>query len=553
MIEKVSGNSQQFPFQTIGDYQRFFQSESVRRVMEENQNLKFELEAVQESIAQIYIDIDNLGWTEIGQTADRKWDIDWTRLERARNFARLMYIQNPMVNRAVEVQKLYVWALGWELKANDTIIKEVLTGFLTDPKNECEFSLTALMDKEVNLRTTGDLFFIFFVNQTTGRVRVRTVDYEQITDVYRNPNDPKEVWWYKRKFVLVEDGQEKTQVVWHPDWEYNPARGRRADPRNRPNYSPEPRETLDESRPIFHVKVGGFDNMKFGFPEVYSILTWAKAYKKFLENWATLMQSYAVVAMQIINQSKAGAAAAKDKLNTKLSTNGIIGDGNPPPSTGAWASFVGGGELKAVRTSGATTSASEAHPLALMIASGAGIPITFFGEADVGNMATATTLDRPTELKFVCRQTQWSTWLIKILRFVLMHSAKAPNGKLSQAGVKYNELIDSEDGSVYPEVLYPTEMDSEIQIDFPDITEPNATERVRALAMGVTMMGKPMTDVVPDARMVCLWLLKAIGIKQPEKLVNMWYPPDQMTKPSTLNPEPANGLGLAPEEGDDAD
>jgi hypothetical protein len=524
------------PFETITWERDHNTNEAMAKLVELNDHLAGEVGLLRESISRIYIDIDNLGWSEFSK-GNNNWDFDFTKLSAARSMSRLMYLQNPMVRRSVEVQQLYVWALGYTLMTNNEVIRGVLEGFLNDPKNNVEFSHTALTEKEIDLRTIGDIFLMYFITPSTGRVRVRSIDYEQIVDVYRNPKDPKEVWFYKRSYTLKQGSNNpKTVIVWYPDWKFKPQV--RPDPREGRND-----ETVDWDTPISHIRVGGFSNMKFGFPEIYSILTWAKAYKRFLENWSTLMESYAVVAMQIVNQTKSGVAKAKSQLGSKPSTNGIIGDGNPPPGVASWAAFSGGGELKAVRTSGATTGAGEGHPLALMIAAGSGIPITFYGEADVGSMATATTLDRPTELKFVYRQKQWSEWMGDIFHFVLMQSAMAPEGVLRQAGVIVERELDIE-GTYLDTMIWPASMDPHVHVTFPDITEPNATERVRALVMGITMMGKPMTDIIPDARVICQMLLRALGVKDAERLVNAWYPvTDKKTLPTSLNPEPANGLG----------
>ena len=341
---------------------------------------------------------------------------------------------------------------------------------------------------------------------------------------------------------MVDD---KTLTVWHPDWQYRPLK-RSVDPRD------EKDETIDWDRPMSQIKVGGFDNMKFGYPEIHSILNWALAYKKFLENWCTLMESYAVVAMQVIQQSKKGVAATKDKMYGKTMSNGMIGDTAPH---GQWASMSGNVRLEAVRTAGATTDATEGAPVAKMISAGSGLPITFYGDADVGNMATAATLDRPTELKMVFRQTQWKQWLGKILEFAAFWAAYAPEGPLRAMGVVGELIPELIDDSFVVRVTYPPSIDPSMTVTFPDITEPNATERVRALVMAVTMMGKQMTSIITDARTVALLVVRALGLREGEQLVDLWYPPGQPLKdPVDLNPEPATGLpfGGGEKESDEA-
>lgn len=521
------------PFHTI-TYERELKNLLSKSRVEELENQVEILKENLSELAQYRLSIDEQGWQRLG-TDGEEWDFSYEDVKKARSLARLMYLQNPMVRRSVEVQKLYVWALGYKIEAADPNVKLLLDGFVEDAKNVCEMGLEALAQHEVTLQVNGDKYFMYFIDRDTGRVRIRSVDCDQITNIYRNPDDQREVWYYRRTFVV----NNKTKHVWHRDWEYRPL-GMGVDPRDNKN---DPNEDINDEIPMSQIKVGGLDSMKFGFPEIHPILNWALAYKKFLENWSTMMESYAVVAMQLIKQSKAGVAAAKDKLGSNP-TNGLIGDANPPPGVGSWAAMAGGGKLEAVRTAGATTAAKEGHPLALMIAAGAGIPITFYGEADVGNMATAATLDRPTELKMVFRQTQWAIWLSKIFKFVILQSALAKGGLMRTVGVTVKMFPDKVEGCYVPQISYPSGMDPKFSIEFPDITEPNATERVRAVVMAVTMMGKPVTSIFPDTRLVALLVAKALGLKNPEAIVEMCYPAGQdVPEIQDINPEPTTGLG----------
>jgi hypothetical protein len=526
------------PFQTV-TYMREHAKDALQI---QNEILVNQVDMLKESLVEIQLAIDSTGWSKDGKL--EQWDFSWEHVKKARAFARNMFIQNPMVKRAVEVQQLYVWALGFKIETRNPVIEEVINEFIEDLKNQVELSQTALMEKEVNLQVNGNIYWIYFVNRDTGTVRVRTINVDQVVDIYTNPLDSKEVWFYKRQYY---EGS-VLKVAWHPDWDFHPNQKQKPDPtEGRRN------ETVYWGTPMSQIKTGGLPDQKYGFPEIHSILAWARAYTKFLENWSTLMESYAVVAMQIIRQSNKGVAAAKDKLASKPSA-GVIGDSNPPPGVGSWAAMSGQVELKAVKTSGATTDAVEGQPLAKMIAAGAGLPITFFGDADIGNRATAATLDRPTELKMVFRQNQWANWLIKMFRFVLLQSASAEGGKMSLAGVTVEKVIDISDGSKVFRVIYPEGMDSSINIEFPDITEPNATERVRAIVMAVTMMGKPMTSIFPNARDVALLVARALGLKNPEALVDMWYPPGQVVPEiQDLNPEIKPPMGAGGEEADNVE
>lgn len=396
------------PFRTV-TYER---EQAVQREREYAEAALAVAQTIQENLSLLQLRTDELGWMRVNGTGMENWQVDREFLRRMISFARLMSIQNPMIKRAVELQQLYVWALGAEFTSEHADIHEWVLNFLADSKNKVELSLPQLVEKEATLMRSGNLFWMFFINKNTGAVRVRTIPVDQIEDIYLNPIDAKEPIYYKRVYSI----NNEQRVVWHPDFRYMPLKGKRIDPTNGSDT-----ETVDLNHPIFHIKTGSLEETKFGFPEVFSALPWASAYKSFLENWSTMMEAYARFAMQMSGMTNTQQAAAKSKLGTSMS-RGAIGESNPPPNIASFLAMSPGVEVKAVKTAGATTPAEDGRPLALMIAAGLGFPITFFGDADVGNLATAQTLDRPTELKMVYRQSLWGSWLGDILDFALTPS-----------------------------------------------------------------------------------------------------------------------------------
>jgi hypothetical protein len=71
-----------------------------------------------------------------------------------------------------------------------------------------------------------------------------------------------------------------------------------------------------------------------------------------------------------------------------------------------------------------------------MAAAATGLPETFFGDASTGSLATAVSLDRPTELKFREIQQRWIETLTRILEYVLMVAGQTPGTKMREARAK---------------------------------------------------------------------------------------------------------------------
>jgi hypothetical protein len=525
------------PFQTV-TYERQMSEASDNRDQIIN-SLSETVSILREDIAALQIMIDNQGWMSVNQM-EGKDDFPRDFLTRSIDFAKNMYIFNPMVKRAVEVKQLYIWALGFSIHSDNPVLQQFAKDFLSSPRNEVEFNLDGLSEKEAVLNYSGNLFLAFFTNRTTGEVRVRSISTSDIGEIYTNPMDKKEPWYYKR--AIPSTNPAEAQFEWHPDFRYYPLKRPDSLETNGKRYP------IRWDVPIFHIKTGGVDGMRWGFPEIFSSLPWASTYKKFLENWSVIMESYAKVSMQMARTEKAKDPGSRTKLQAQTMQQQIIGERNGTADVGKW--LLGGVELKAVKTAGQTTSAEEGRPLSLMVAAGTGLPITFFGDVDVGNFATASTLDRPTELLMVRRQGSWRAWMGKVFEYAMIRSALAPRGVLRQAGFRVLETINPIDECREYRLLPPEGSTSEVMMKFPDIIERNATERIRSLVMGVTLMGKKISNVVPDLRYVTRKMLEAFGEPPQfiEELMSRWESEgmfgDKM--PEDVNPEepqPVGGFG----------
>jgi hypothetical protein len=258
---------------------------------------------------------------------------------------------------------------------------------------------------------------------------------------------------------------------------------------------------------------------------LFSALPWATAYKKILENFATILAAHARFAMQITGLGgKKGIAATKTKLNTAMS-NADYSDNNPPPNTAAWAFFSGSGKMQPVKTAGSTTAPDEARELQLMVAAGTDMPIHFFGDSDIGNYATSSTLDRPTELKMIARQKMWADVIFRICEKLKEWSAVAPQGVLNKAGYGAGKDFDYFDGTKTVTVTPPEGKTVTQTIKFHNILERSVVDRVRAAVQAITLGGSPAEGIFPERSYAYKMLLVALDVEEEEadKIVKQHY------------------------------
>lgn len=491
-------------------------AESLSRVSESVEETM--VRAAEASLADIELAVDDAGWRDM-QSPYGRWNFSRQFIRKACALARVMYIINPLIKRAVTVQELYVWGLGVTIKATNPVVEGVLQAFFADPKNQRVIGET-WAERERDQRIDGNTFFCFHLNRKNGTARVRMIPVDEVEDIVCNPEDAQEPWFYRRVPIMTgERGVEPIpngKAVYYPDIDYNPAQ-RQVLVNNIP---------VEWNARVIHVKTGGLSTMRFGLPELYSALNWATAYKRILENFASILQAYARVAMKIAGLPGAkGVAAAKSKLNTGLSSmQAGRGDTNPPTNVASWMVQSGNVDIAPIKTANSTTGPDEARALRSMVAAGSDTPEHFFGDSDVGNFATSTTLDRPTELKMIARQTMWRNVILDMCRNLIIWSAKAPHGTLRQAGYAYSQERDKFDNTLIPTVVPPPDVDMHIEVAFPNILQREVTDRVRALVMAATLGGRPAEGLFPDRAYLFKLMVEALGEKDADYQMRLYYP-----------------------------
>lgn len=490
------------------------------------------LELYQERMAELRhsLAMDEMGWRPLGSDSQNELPAD--KLADIMEEARAYWTKNPLIKRATYIQSTYVFGQGMTVVGRHPEVNKVIQRFMDDPKNKAELtSHQARVQKEGELQLFANIFFAFFVHTSTGHVRVRTIPPAEIVagDIISNPDDAKEPWYYKRvrtrKTFNLERGQYELQqeTVYYPDWRYNPSGGH---PLSIGGHRV-------ENVPVYHVAVNKLSDMKFGVSEVYAAFDWAKAYNGFLSDWAKIVRSYARFAWNYVTKGggKAVRQAAEKLRNVFVGRPGAQGTSTESEAGKVFVAGGGedGGKLEPIKTQGATTKAEDGRRLLLMVSAATGIFEHYFGDPSTGNLATAKSMERPMELKFLDRQTFWRDIFLDILNFVIDQAAKAPGGPLKgvvQANEYGEEVVilapdpnehtpqGSDDGEP---------MDRHIDVMFPSILEKDVLARVEAIIKAATLDGKAPAGNI-DLKTITRLLFVALGEDNVDQLLEQLFP-----------------------------
>jgi hypothetical protein len=493
----------------------------LKKMVEMVRALENNEELFTERIAELEFALEDADWLKLSMESEKEFSRQG--IDNINQLARLSWLKNPLIRRAVLTQANYVFGQGINLNSDNEQVDAVIQKFLDDPKNKVELTDHAqLMIKEQELQLFSNIFFVFFTDRKTGRVRVRTIPVDEVRQIITDPDDNKTPLYYKRVYVPQEfdprtgetrPGTEK--IIYYRDWK-----------NTKQTIVFGKDQKTDAS--VYHVKVNALTDMKFGVSEVYSALDWSSAHKGFLEDWTTIVKAYARFAWRLTSKTRAGQAAAKQKLSTTLdSTSGK--EDNPTPSAGSILAEVEGGvKMDPIKTAGATTAADDGDKLIHMVSAATGIFYHYLvGDPSTGNLATAKAMEYPMQLQFKNRQGLWETVLKNILEFVTLQSVKAPVG-IMKGTIERDE---------YGEEIIKLEGDEEMSmnISFPDILEKDLTERIDAIIKAATLDGK--TPKYIEKETLLRMLLETLGYTDVDEMIEEMWPdglPEDEPEPEPL-------------------
>jgi len=469
------------------------------------------IELLQEGIADLELALEDQGWDRLVGAGETEFSRDG--LARAAKVARVLSVAHPLIKRGLVLRHSYVWGQGVQVQAradgNDGAqdVNAVVQAFLDDPGNLAAFTgAQAREELERALGTDGNVFLACFTNPRTGFVQVRSLPFDEITDVICNPDDRDDPWFYRRQWsqravdMSTMSTRTESRVAYYPAVGYRPAA--------RP-------KTLDGApilwdSPVVHVSVNRLDGWQFGIGDAYAAVVFARLYRDFLVDWATLIKSLSQIAWRAT-----GKGSRTQKMRQALTRRPA---GTPPAAN---PNNVGGTvvldestKLEAVSKSGATIDSESGRPLAAMIAAALGVPVTMLlaDPGTTGARATAETLDQPTKLEMGGRRTLWAATLTRVLDYVIREAVRAPQGPLKGT-------LPRDKATGRETLVLAQDTDATVEVTWPNFDDVDIGVLVNAL------VAADGTGKFPPEETVKL-LLRAFGVKDIDEILEDFFDED---------------------------
>lgn len=493
----------------------------------------------------------SLSWLEFS-----RWGIQQIIL-----ISRLYYIKNPICRRLIDICALYVFGRGFEISSTDETANEVIKDFLA--RNVKVLGQAACTNHERRKAYDGNLFFALTPDKLDkGLTSIRLIDATEIQDIITNPDDVEEPWFYRR--VWTQNVLDPTSGVqsrqsaeaWYPAMNHEPAA-------KLPKIQAVP---INWDVVIYHRATGTVGNWRFGCPWIYPALDWMKQARKFLEACATRNAALAQFAM--ILTTKGGQQAlqgAKQQLGTQIGPPSSLWDENPTAVDGSTFASGPGTTLKAFDTGGGPDP-EKVRQYKLMACMVAGVPETFLGDVATGNLATAQSLDRPTEHVFLEKQEIWREDFLAICTYVLRVSSGAASGVLREAKGREKLRVVEARRKYLPNGYWVYEAEKqekgaekkrrnaenpntiELKVTFPAIREGDQVQLMEALVAAATAGNAQGEFVGIDQKAFTRRAYEIVGIEDGDELTEAQYPeasydPERKDEPE---PEPMPQPGAVP-------
>lgn len=354
----------------------------------------FQRELLEEKLSGLDLQLDHLGWNDVYGYSDDGPDLSDVKAisKQVRNAT----ARNVWVKNGWKLRYNYVFSGGIHydnipgLDQEGRGARPVHVRAINDPVNRQNFFGRGAWERcEGSLYADG---LALYIGEDVGRdKKISEFPLSQVTGTYTNPDDPSEVWAYRRTWVRRQNNGEgverKEWIFRNIFWSKNTTKSITVDGQT---------ETVSQTKRVFGGVVNDLPGWSWGVPDAFSGLSWARQYRDALLNGKAMSDAMATIAYQITSPSKKGAQQSGVRMSGARSGGG------------GTATMVEGQQMQAMTTAGRSYDYDASRPLLAAMAAGIGVSVVALS-GDPGaagsSYGSAATLDLPTQLMAEARRS----------------------------------------------------------------------------------------------------------------------------------------------------
>lgn len=353
-----------------------------------------------ESLGRVQMMIDAKGWHEAFEHGE-DGGLSLATLKSASKQLRELVAGNGPVKQGSQARNARIWGEGLDFhivssKGKTGDLPARAREIMLMPRNQrYVFDSDARHELERAALTDGMIFLAY----DGGKQEFMRIPLEQITADWRNPENPEEVWAYRRtwkKNILDGEGPEN---VLH-EWIYSDIFDGK---RQQSLVYQGKREKVNTSKTMVDKAFNRQSGWAYGIPDALPVIAWARLYNEFLVNGFVMSRALAQIAYKTISQNNTARQTAAAEVTM-------------PGQAGSTASMTQGNDLLPMATAGKGYDFDSGRPLAAMIAASLEVGLSAILNDDKGGESKE--LDRATIAMAAMRRQSWESFWQRIFRLL---------------------------------------------------------------------------------------------------------------------------------------
>lgn len=420
-----------------------------------------------------------LAYHSLDYFSGRPQELRYEKRQRLAQRSRVALMQDPLAGAEANLRANFAIGRGVPMPdAEDEEVQRIIEEAWTDPVNEQKLtSYEAQRHRSDELLTQAQLFPVAFIRG--GRVRLGFLDADCVTHVVTDPEDEERPLWYVVRQRRVEWDFTEHRVK-TTDLMVDPAEPRiryyahwrnvevAREERRRNNLPPleEPRKEDLAEGVVHHVRINRIGRTQFGTPPWARSLRFFAAMNSLTESHVAMAQAASTwVAKRVL---RGGPETITRAANAVLAQTGEIGaasfgeppvpptaeHGGRPPQPGSFWLENESDKLETLAlNSGASQAAQTAQIVRAPIAAASGFGQHYLGDASNANLATATSLELPTQMEVQAWQETFRgllKWFADIIietalragRIPMADGAEGPESDRALGELRLTESVD---------------------------------------------------------------------------------------------------------------
>lgn len=321
--------------------------------------------------------------------------------------SRWLFHYDVMVSGAAKILTDFGFGQHVIVTPADPVLAEVFKEFWTARRNRPVLGDAQIHENSEREIIDGEMFFSVWVDTLDGLPTVRRSNTDRIADIICDPDDPETPLWYVERTARGN--------LYYADWRASEAQlDRRRTNIDGALLIPEDARMADKLRENTRVVIvpAQWNRIgKRGWPTLRQMLVWARAYKEFIGDRATVAKKAAmrVETLTLKNSGQRQIDNAVARIQSTLVNSGEGMDRNQNTTAGqTWVQNEQANLQWMSRDTGASGAQIDGLTIAGQAAAGAGVPLHWLGRADaMQNRAVAKESSLPFYEQVQRYQTFW--------------------------------------------------------------------------------------------------------------------------------------------------